>query len=109
MHPGNSSCSGRNGIWWSVLDLQYSALCQSAFYFVHPPRNLAPSPALERLSRLPPSPWVHTREELFGESSVLPESVLAACRRGAVCGIILLIRAPEHGHHKDNGHRDLHS
>ena len=49
--------------------------------------------AVLRLSRLPPSPWVHIREELFGGSSVLPESVLAVCGRGAVCGTILLIRA----------------
>ena len=49
--------------------------------------------AVLRLSRLPPSPWVHIREELFGGSSVLPESVLAVCGRGAVCGMILLIRA----------------
>ena len=49
--------------------------------------------AILRLSRLPPSPWAHIREELFGGSSVLPESVLAVCGRGAACGIILLIRA----------------
>ena len=49
--------------------------------------------AVLRLSRLPPSPWVHIREELFGGSSVLPESVLAVCGRGAACGMILLIRA----------------
>ena len=49
--------------------------------------------AVLRLSRLPPSPWVHIREELFGGSSVLPESVLAVCGRGAVCGMIRLIRA----------------
>ena len=40
--------------------------------------------AVLRLSRLPPSPWVHIREELFEGSSVLPESVLAVCGRGAV-------------------------
>ena len=49
--------------------------------------------AVLRLSRLPPSPRVHISEELFGGSSVLPESVLAVCGRGAAWGMILLIRA----------------